>query len=80
MCLFGVGGSLTVTMDDKCIFKLVYHCNDTDKLQVSQSGGDRVRNIMDASKQQDHIQNSRLSWNLILTTKLHIIRVASANI
>jgi hypothetical protein len=51
-------------MDDKCIFKLVYHCNDTDKLQVSQSGGDRVCNIMDASKQQGHDLHTELQAEL----------------
>ena len=42
-------------MDNKCIFKFAYNCNDNDhKLQVSQSDGDRLRSIIDASRLQDH--------------------------
>ncbi len=51
-------------MNDKCLFKLVYHSNDTDKLQVSQSGGDTVCNIMDASKQQGHNLHTELQAKL----------------
>lgn len=39
-------------MDEKCIFHLVFHCNDRDKLQVSQRDGERVLNILAASRQQ----------------------------
>ena len=44
--------SLTITLDDKCLFKCCFHCNDTDRLQVSQSSGEILHNIMNASKQQ----------------------------
>ena len=51
-------------MDDKCLFEFVYHCNDTGKLQVSQSGGDRVHNIIDASKQLGHNLHTELQAEL----------------
>ena len=50
-------------MDDKCLFKFAYNCNDSDhRLQVSQRDGDRLRNIIDASKLQGHeVHNELLS-------------------
>ena len=44
------GGSLTSSMNDTCLFKLIYHSNDRGKLQVSHRGGDRVHTIIDNSK------------------------------
>ena len=51
-------------MNDTCLFKLIYHCNDTDNFQVSHSDGDRVHTIIDASKQQNQDLHLKLQTEL----------------
>ena len=37
-------------MSDKCFLKFCYNCSDKDALSVSQSGGDRLQNVIEASE------------------------------
>lgn len=37
-------------MDDECFLRCYYNCSDKDALSVSQSGGERVQNVIEASK------------------------------
>ena len=67
-------------MDDS-LFKCCFHCNDTDRLHVSQSSGEILHNIKNVvnNKVMIYIQDSMLNWKLIQTTKQNITKVVSLN-
>ena len=42
-------------MDNNCIFKFLYDCSATEKLQISKSDGQRLSNILDASRSHGEV-------------------------
>lgn len=55
---------LIIIMDDEYTLKFCYHCNDTDRLQLCQSGSEIFHNSINTTKQQDHDLHIKLHAEL----------------